>query len=37
LEHFDLKRLTTQVGMALLGILERELSYVDEFINRIPK
>lgn len=37
LEHFDLKRLTTQVGTTLLDILERRFPYVDEFINRIPK
>ncbi len=37
LEYFDLKRLTTQVGASLLEILERRYSYVDEFINKIPK
>jgi tetratricopeptide (TPR) repeat protein/very-short-patch-repair endonuclease/phosphopantetheinyl transferase (holo-ACP synthase)/Cdc6-like AAA superfamily ATPase len=37
LERFDLKRLTTQVGTALLEILERRIPYVDEFISRIPK
>lgn len=37
LECFDLKRLTTQVGTALLEILERRIPYVDEFINRVPK
>jgi very-short-patch-repair endonuclease len=37
LEHFDLKRLTTQVGTALLDILERKFPHVDEFIARIPK
>lgn len=36
LEHFDLKRLTTQVGTTLLEILERRFPYVDEFINKIP-
>ena len=37
LEYFDLKRLTTQVGATLLEIIERRYSYVDEFINNIPK
>jgi len=37
LECFDLKRLTTQVGTTLLEILERRFSYVDEFMNRMPK
>ncbi len=37
LECFDLKRLTTQVGTTLLEILERRFSYLDEFLNRIPK
>jgi very-short-patch-repair endonuclease len=33
LECFDLKRLTTQVGAALLEILERRFPYADEFAN----
>jgi hypothetical protein len=36
LEFFDLRRLTTQVGTTLLEILEKQLPYVDEFINSIP-
>jgi very-short-patch-repair endonuclease/phosphopantetheinyl transferase (holo-ACP synthase) len=32
LECFDLKRLTTQVGAALLEILERTFPYVDELV-----
>ena len=37
LERFDLKKLTTQAGTTLLEILERRFTYVDEFINKIPK
>ena len=37
LECFDLKRLTTQVGTALLEIFEKELPHVDEFLSRMPK
>jgi len=37
LECFDLKRLTTPVGITLLEILEMRFPYVDEFFNRIPK
>jgi len=29
----DLVRLTTQAGARLLDILEREFSYVDEFLK----
>ncbi len=31
LECFDLKRLTTQVGTSLLEIIERKITYVDEY------
>ena len=32
LECFDLKRLTTSVGTTLLEVLERKISYVDDFL-----
>lgn len=35
LEFFDLKRLTTQVGMTLLEVLEKDFPYVDEFLNAL--
>ncbi len=37
LEYFDLKRLTTQVGTMLLEILEKNIPYVDEFIDKFAK
>ncbi|HSV74602.1 MAG TPA: AAA domain-containing protein [Chthonomonadales bacterium] len=37
LECYDLKRLTTQVGVRLLEILEKRYPYADEFIRAIPK
>ncbi len=37
LECFDLKRLTTQVGTTLLGILEKNFPYVDEFLSGMRK
>ncbi|NUM56502.1 MAG: AAA family ATPase [Candidatus Hydrogenedentes bacterium] len=33
LDHFDLKRLTVQVGTALLDILGRQYAYVDDIIG----
>ena len=35
LECFDLKRLTTQVGTALLEILEKRYAYVEDFLRSI--
>ena len=37
LECFDLKRLTTQVGMTLLELLERSFPYVDEYLSGMHK
>ncbi len=37
LESFDLKRLTTQVGVTLLKILEKKYSYVDDLLRDIHK
>ena len=37
LDWFDLKRLTTQVGTSLRDILNRQISYVDDFLNEITK
>jgi hypothetical protein len=37
LECFDLKRLTTQVGMTLLEVLERSFPYVNEYLSRMHK
>lgn len=34
LEFFDLKRLTTQVGSGILGILQRELPHVDSLLEQ---
>ena len=33
LECYDLKRLTTQVGISLLEIIERQIDYVDDFLR----
>jgi len=35
LEYFDLKRLTTQVGTAILEIMDRKFSYVDDFLGNL--
>jgi len=37
LECFDLKRLTTQVGTTLLGVIERSFPHVDEFLSGMRK
>ncbi len=37
LDWFDLKRLTTQVEATLREILVKRFSYVDDFLNEIPK
>lgn len=37
LECFDLKRLTTQVGKTLLGVIERTFPHVDEFLSGMRK
>ena len=37
LEHFDLKRLTMQVGTMLREILTKSFPYVDEFLSDIRK
>lgn len=34
LEHFDLKRLTTNVRTSFLKILEKKFPYVDDYLNR---
>ena len=34
LDAFDLKRLTTNVGLTLLDILERQYPYVDDALDR---
>lgn len=35
LEHFDLKRLTTQVGTTLLEIIEKSYPYVDDLLRGV--
>ena len=37
LECFGLKRLTTQVGTTLLDIMDRNFSYVDDFLKELYK
>lgn len=37
LDFFDLKRLTTQAGIIMQGVMERSFPYVDEFLSGMRK